>query len=119
MTIIVKALAKLNRGWLAIWRRSNVARAWCVGVDAAARTKLGFFAVAPCAVSVCGAYLGMLQHAIYKCAPQRCNIKFFSGFVLRLYSGVFGIVVVAVAVAIAIAGGVADYVVGFGGCVNL
>lgn len=55
----------------------------------------------PCAVSglcvcvlVCGAYLGMLQHAIYKCAPQRCNIKYFS------LVAVLAIVVVHVVVAI-------------------
>lgn len=76
-------------------------------------------------VLVCGAYLGMLQHAIYKCAPQRCNIKYFS---LVAVLAIVVVVVVAivtrcccccVAVVFAIAGGVADYVVGFGGCVNL
>jgi len=98
----------------------NVQRARSVGCLSVAHV--------PLVLCVCGAYLGMLQHAIYKCAPQRCNIKFAVGGVsLVVVVEVIAIVVVVagcccwllLVVVVAIAGGVADYVVGFGGCVNL
>jgi len=87
MTIIVKASAQLNRG------RQQCRR--CVGVDiAVADVAVAVVAVADVAVAVagayvavgysccwpvsapvpvlvCGAYLGLLQHAIYKCAWDR------------------------------------------------
>ncbi|KAI8038501.1 hypothetical protein M5D96_008401 [Drosophila gunungcola] len=79
MTIIVKALAQLNRG-------RQQCRC-CVGVYIAVAVAVADVAVAqvaawlsccwpvsapvPVPVLVCGAYLGLLQHAIYKCAWDR------------------------------------------------